>query len=89
MSRLFLFFLVLLGIYIWRRSLRQAAQKQMNDQQHPFGGTAPLASGDQAQVPLRACEHCGVLVPENEGVSGMAGFFCSTEHARLGRKVEK
>ena len=31
-----------------------------------------------------ACAHCGLHVPESEGVRGAGGFFCSEEHRRLG-----
>jgi uncharacterized protein len=30
-----------------------------------------------------ACAHCGLHVPESEGVRA-GGFFCSEEHRRLG-----
>lgn len=31
-----------------------------------------------------ACEHCGVHVPESDGVRSEVGFYCSNEHRRLG-----
>jgi uncharacterized protein len=35
---------------------------------------------------MLACDHCGVHVPESEGVRQAGGFFCSEEHRRLGAR---
>ncbi|MDX9698717.1 MAG: PP0621 family protein [Rhodocyclaceae bacterium] len=36
---------------------------------------------------MPACEHCGLHVPESEGVTVEGHFFCSEAHRRLGRKA--
>jgi uncharacterized protein len=35
---------------------------------------------------MLACEHCGVHIPESEGVRSETGFFCCDEHRRLGNR---
>lgn len=75
MSKLFLFLIILYLVYRLRRWLRpKPAQRATPGQPLP---------GKPEQI--RSCAHCGVLVPESEGVRVQAEFFCSAEHARLGR----
>lgn len=37
---------------------------------------------------MLACDHCGVHIPESEGVRGETGFFCCDEHRRLGNRPQ-
>ena len=48
---------------------------------------APLRRPPREQVVIEqmvACVHCGLHVPESEGLHGAGGFYCSEEHRRLG-----
>lgn len=46
------------------------------------------AAPPKKAVPERmlACDHCGVHIPESEGVRDDSGFYCCTEHRRLGHR---
>nr|WP_281357684.1 PP0621 family protein [Aromatoleum diolicum] len=35
---------------------------------------------------MLGCEHCGLHVPESEGVRDGDAFFCCDEHRRLGAR---
>ncbi|WP_374259780.1 PP0621 family protein [Zoogloea sp.] len=88
MRNLILFVLFLIGLYYVRRALRR-----------PGGDAGPAAGDDiggagrasRTPPPPRveveqmvACAHCGLHVPESEGVRGDGAFFCSDAHRRLG-----
>ena len=86
MRNLALFILFLIGLFYARRVLRGGLGQ---------GGRKPEGKApEDASVPPRAdvqeieqmvpCAHCGLHVPESEGVRGAGGFFCSEEHRRLG-----
>ncbi|MBS1209858.1 MAG: hypothetical protein H6R19_2256 [Proteobacteria bacterium] len=80
MQKLFLFVLVLIGIWYVRRLLQRNAEK---DAQQPA-----VRSEETRSEAICECRHCGVLVPESEGLVADGEFFCSSEHARAaGRKV--
>jgi len=80
------FILVLIGIFYVRRALRRT------------GKTGGQAAGEARDTPAEAsreelvieqmvpCAHCGLHVPESEGLRGSGGFFCSEEHRRLGSR---
>lgn len=77
---LLIFILVLIVIWWVRRALHR-----------PTGGggsfgTRGGARDEAADGPERmlACAHCGVHVPESEGVRDGEAFFCSEDHRRLG-----
>lgn len=78
MRNLLLFILLLIGVWWFRRSLqddrdeRPAARPRQDER---------LAKPAER---MQACAHCGMIVPESEGVSQAGEFFCSAEHARLG-----
>ena len=73
MSKLFLFVLVLIGVWYVRRLLQQDSEK--DDQ--------PVSPSDVSHSEkICECRHCGVLVPESEGLIVDGMFFCSAEHAR-------
>lgn len=78
MRNLLFFVLVLIGIWWVRRALNR-----------PGDGNGPAGRGSGAgrgDVPERmlGCDHCGIHVPESEGVRDGDGFFCCEEHRRLG-----
>ncbi|NMG29032.1 PP0621 family protein [Aromatoleum evansii] len=77
MRNLLLLVLVLVGIWWVRRALNRP------------GGTDSSAgkqTGERKGVPERmvSCDHCGVHVPESEGVRDGDRFFCCEEHRRIG-----
>lgn len=72
---LILVILVLIAVWWVRRQILrigEARAKRVQD--------APAAPAQQ----FVACAHCGLHVPEGEGVSDAAGFYCSDAHRRLG-----
>lgn len=77
MSKLVLFLILLAAIYY----LRQMFQGGSNGAQR--AAQKPVVREAEA---MNACAHCGVLVPASEGVIADGHFYCSGEHARLGRR---
>ena len=80
MRNLLLFVLIMFAVWWVRRALRKPGNS---------GGTRS-ASRDRGPraldepEPIVACAHCGVHVPESEGVRSSDAFFCCDEHRRLG-----
>ncbi|THF56175.1 PP0621 family protein [Pseudothauera rhizosphaerae] len=76
MRNLLLFILVVIVVWWARRALQKLRA--------PGRGNGPA----REQVPERmlACDHCGVLVPESEGVREGDAFFCSEAHRQLGAR---
>jgi len=81
-----LFILFLIGLFYVRRALRgglgQGGRKPAGDA--PEGAPAAPRSEVQDFEQMVACAHCGLHVPESEGVRAGGGFYCSDEHRRLG-----
>ncbi|TAH41749.1 MAG: hypothetical protein EYC67_17160 [Betaproteobacteria bacterium] len=77
MRNLLIFLLALWGIWWVRRALKRAGDRRK-------------AGGDQAATPGRGvehmveCAHCGIHVPETEGVREGDRFFCSEAHRLAG-----
>ena len=40
-----------------------------------------LEPGKPREIPLKACEYCGILVAENKGIHRRGHFFCQADHA--------
>ena len=86
MRNLALFILFLIGLFYVRRALRGGLGQGRGKPE----GEVP----EEVPVPPRAevknieqmvpCAHCGLHVPESEGVRGGGSFYCSDEHRRLG-----
>ncbi len=77
MRTLLIFILVLIAIWWVRRALTR------------FGRSGPGADGKKrtrGAEPERmlGCAHCGLHVPESEGLRVGEDFFCCEEHRRLG-----
>ncbi len=70
------FFLLLVVCYLIFRLVRWLQPKPGQRE----AGTAQTAP-DKDET-FQACTHCGVLVPESEGVRVAGRFFCSPEHVR-------
>lgn len=86
MRNILVFILVLIGIFYVRRALRRAgktgAQGASEARDTPADAPREVLVIEQ-MVP---CAHCGLHVPESEGLRGPGGFFCSEEHRRLGSR---
>ncbi len=74
MSKLLLFLLALVAIYLVRKSLKG---------ERPADAAEPASRAPRVET-MSACAHCGVLVPQSEGVTSLQGFFCCAEHRALG-----
>ena len=77
---LLLFVLALIGIWWVRRALNR-----------PRDGSAPAGRPGSGRnngglERMLGCDHCGVHVPESEGVRDGDRFFCCEEHRRLGAR---
>jgi uncharacterized protein len=72
---LLLLLLVLAGVWLVKRALRNAAR-----QDH---GNPPA---NKASEELVRCAHCGLLLPRGEARQAGGAIYCSEEHARLGQK---
>ncbi|NMG00477.1 PP0621 family protein [Aromatoleum toluolicum] len=80
MRNLLLFVLVLVGIWWVRRALNRPRDGR---------GSAGKQAGEGRKGALErmlGCDHCGVHVPESEGVRDGELFFCCEEHRRLGAR---
>lgn len=86
MRNLALFILFLIGLFYVRRALRgglgQGPRKSGGEA--PEAGPVPPRAEVQEVEQMLPCAHCGLHVPEREGVRGGGSFFCSEEHRRLG-----
>jgi uncharacterized protein len=77
---LLIFLLVLFGVWWVRRALSGAKRGRGTDE----------SAAQQAQAENRSvehmveCAHCGVHVPEVEGVRDGARFYCSEAHRLAG-----
>lgn len=70
---LILIVLVVAGVWLVKRALRNAARRDE--------GAAPAATaGDE----LVRCAHCGLLLPRGEARQAAGALYCSEEHSRLG-----
>ena len=76
MQKLFLFLLGLVAIWYARRLWRRQDADGQSSSRVEDGGR------DVSPETMRECFHCGVLVPESEGLISGGEFFCSPEHAR-------
>ncbi len=85
MRNLLIFILVLIVVWWARRAMQRFAEESRARREQK----AQRAQAAK-QVPERmlSCEHCGLHVPESEGVRADGRFFCSDAHRRLGVRDE-
>lgn len=84
MRNLLVFVLFLIGLYYVRRAL----QGKSGDT--PGAGREARSEAPRQPTEVEAmvaCAHCGVHVPESEGLHVGGYFFCSDAHRRLGPRV--
>lgn len=84
MRNILLFVLFLLAVFYVRRALQPGPRREEGRDPAPERGQGPAPAGEIEQ--MVACAHCGVHVPESEGVTSGGRFFCSEEHRRLGAR---
>jgi uncharacterized protein len=71
---LVLILLVVAGVWLVKRALRNAAR---GDEQAP-------AQPSRASEELVRCAHCGLLLPRGEARQAGGALYCSEAHAKLG-----
>lgn len=82
MRNLLLFILILVGVW-WLRRAFGPKLRGGGDAGRSRAGQ-DKAAGEGAMERMVECAHCGVHVPESEGVSDAGRFYCSEAHRRLG-----
>ena len=75
MRSILLFILAMLAIVWIRRALRKPPPGPRREADAPAAETLPER--------MVACAHCGLHVPESEGLRSGEAFYCSAEHLRL------
>jgi len=82
--RTLLLLILLLIIYWWaRRVLTRGAER---NKQRKRSAQQKVSETEEKSERVIACRHCGVHIPESEGVREGKDFFCSEAHRRLGVK---
>jgi uncharacterized protein len=76
MRYLFLLLLIVAGVYLWRKMLRDSGRNGERK-------GAPGADGKVAN--MVRCSHCGTYLPEDDAIRVGDQFFCSNEHRDAGR----
>lgn len=69
MRYLLLFLVILLGVILWRRAVRNAMP--------PVDPEAPSNEGTMVQ-----CRVCGVYFPQEDSLESGAFHYCSEEHRK-------
>ena len=64
--------LVMVGVWLVKRALREAARDD------------PAPPAAKASEELVRCAHCGLLLPRGEARQAGGAIYCSEEHSRLG-----
>ena len=77
--QILLFLAFLFGIW-WLRRKFGASERRQN------GSAAPQPPRELSEK-VSPCAHCGVHVPESEGVLSNGRFYCSEEHRRLAERA--
>lgn len=86
MRNILIFILFLIGLFYVRRMLRgDSGEVPRRDAPADLHDEPAAGFHSEAAVELMLpCAHCGVHVPERDGVRDASGFFCSAEHRGLG-----
>lgn len=77
-AKLFVFLLVLFGIYLLRRALVRPSKPS------PRESAQPTAAAPERMI---ECAHCGLHVPESEAVAEAGLSFCCEAHRRAHRQA--
>jgi uncharacterized protein len=76
---LLIFVLVLILVWWARRALQKPRDQRRRSRHDASAGT-----DENTPERMLSCAHCGLHVPESEGVQEEGRFFCSEDHRRLG-----
>lgn len=77
-----LIFLLIIGAVWWlRRALARPRRGRAQEAADERAGDAQPPAGPERML---SCAHCGVHVPESEGVRADGRFFCCEAHRREG-----
>jgi uncharacterized protein len=79
MKFLLVLVVVLVGVWLWRRSRAEDARDAT--QAPPPSAARPPAAGS-APADMVSCRHCGLHLPAAEAMMGAQGPYCSAEHLR-------
>ncbi len=82
MRNLLLLILVVFGIW-WARGAVAAIQGA-----RLVSGARPRTGASGKPEPMLECRHCGLMVPESEGVRVGETFYCCDEHRRAGPRPD-
>ncbi|MHB1372455.1 MAG: PP0621 family protein [Thauera sp.] len=77
MRNLLIIILVFIGIW-WARGALRRFKAQGGIRQKGAGKPVPAER-------MLECRHCGLIVPESEGVRAGEDFYCCDAHRRAGR----
>lgn len=86
MRNLLIFILILIVIWWVRRAVQRLAEDSRERREQKAQRSQ---SAKQVAERMVSCEHCGLHVPESEGVRADGRFFCSDAHRRLGVRDER
>lgn len=80
MRNLLIVILVFIGIWWARGALRRF--KAQNELRRKESGKPVTAER------MLECRHCGLIVPESEGVRASEDFYCCDAHRRAGQRAD-
>lgn len=86
MRNLLIFILVLIVVWWVRRAVQRLAEDSRERREQK---AQKERAAKQLAERMVSCEHCGLHVPESEGVRAEGRFFCSDAHRRLGVRDER
>jgi uncharacterized protein len=77
---LLILILIFIGIWWVRGALRRFKGQSEERAAHKAAAQARVEAPER----MRECAHCGVNVPESEGVEGEGRFYCCNAHRGAG-----
>ena len=73
MKALVILLTILAGVWLVKRSMKRRQD-----------AAAPQRAGAPRQLPMLACAHCGIHIPQAEALMLGSEAYCCAEHQRLG-----
>lgn len=86
MRNLLIFVLVLIVVWWARRALSRMAEESRVRREHK---QQRAQAAKKLPERMLSCAHCGLHVPESEGVIEDGRFFCTDSHRRLGARGDR
>lgn len=82
MSKILFWVVTILVVLLAMRILaRMSVARQQRAQRDPSRRPIPRRYADMVQ-----CAHCSVHLPKSDAIRTLGHYWCSEEHARLGRR---